>query len=127
MCTGSVPGASGWGKLHGQQSHPAPGQHVDDGELLGERHRVMMRQQQDAGAENDPLGRRRDEAQARQRIGDGGGRRDRDGPHHRADVQRDVLGDIEGLEPAGFAMTGDADHLVRVRAEKTGVLTRSLV
>ena len=38
----------------GQQPHPAPGQDVDRGQPLGQHDRVVIRQQQDRRAEQDP-------------------------------------------------------------------------
>jgi hypothetical protein len=101
---------------HGQQPHPPRGQHVDRGELLGQHNRMAVGQQQHAGAQRDPFGLGRDEAQAFQRVGDRqvSGELDRAGLCAR--IQDDVLGHVKGLEAAVFRVLGDRRQVAGVRA-----------
>ena len=52
------------------QGEASAGDMVDARELLGQHHRVARRQDEDAGAQADPAGARRDRGQHRQRIED---------------------------------------------------------
>jgi hypothetical protein len=75
---------------------------------------VVVGQQQDPRAEQDPLRRGGHEAQAFERVGDRRGGREHRRAHRRARVQRDVLGHVEGLKADVFRVPGDRDHGVRV-------------
>ena len=57
-----------------------------------------------------------------ERVGDRRGRRDDGRAQAGARVQGDVLGDVEGLEAAGFRVPGGRDHQVGVVAEETRVV-----
>ena len=96
----------------GQQPHPARREHVDGRQLLGQQDRVIVGQQQDARAEQDPLGRRRHEAEQLQRGGDGQGGRKFERPDSGPRIQRDVLGDVKRLEAAALRVPG---HAITVR------------
>jgi MerR family transcriptional regulator, light-induced transcriptional regulator len=107
----------------GQQPHPALGQQVDGGQAFGQHHGLVVGQQQDAGAEQDPFRRGGHEGQALERVDDRQVGRERPAVDVRARIQRDVLGQVEGLEAAGFGVPRDRGHRVRVDdAIGTGVV-----
>ncbi len=105
-----------------QQPHAAPRQHVDRRQPLREHHRMVVRQEQDGGPEENALGRSGDEAQTVERVRERQGRRQLDGTDRRSRVQHDVLGYVEGLESAPFRVRGQRDHRVRIDAVVGGVV-----
>jgi hypothetical protein len=103
---------------HGQQPHPPPGQHVDGRQPLREDHRMVVRQQQHPRPEQDAVGRRGDEGQAVERVGVRQRRRDLMGAGPRTGVHRDVLRNVQRLEPALLGVPREGGDPVRIDAEE---------
>ena len=56
-------------ETNGEQLEPSAGQQVDRRQLLGQYHGMAVRQQQDSGAEKDPIGEAATKVRHCQRIG----------------------------------------------------------
>ena len=104
------------------EDHPAAGEVVQGGDLLGAQHRVVFRQDQDAGGEFDPRGGGGDIGHPDQRVGDAEGTL---APGHAAVLGVGVGGAVVvrddhvfhgpgGFEAGGFGRLEQGDGLARV-------------
>lgn len=108
-----------------EQAHATAGEHVDRRQALGQPHRVVEGQQQNARAEQDRRRRRGDEGQGLERVDDRQIRCELDLADPRARVERDVLGHVERLETQVVGVAGDRLQVRRIGAQDTGVVTEA--